>query len=412
MTSRLSDHVPAVFHPVHNAGLGTKTTRLVLKGGRGGGKSSYAAVEAVYLLLRNPAINVLVLRKVARTLRRSVFAQYRWALDILGVRGYFRVLTSPMEMTYLPTGQKILFEGADDPDKLKSIHPDTGYIGIMHVEECNEMDGETELRNIRQSALRGGPFALEMLVYNPPVRVAHWVNAFTESHKGDAGTLVCHSSYLDVPVEWLGRPFIAEADALRERDPHGYEHEYLGKPNGTGGEIFRNLVAREIPDDEFMGYVGECHGLDFGYGGDPLAYLNVDYHNRRLVILSEVYGTAIDNADAVERIRRLNPRNEAITADTEPRSINEFNKLGLKVQAAHKGAGSRSQGIKWLADLREIVVDPNRTPNAFREFYAFELERDKKTGAFKGKYPETNDHTIDAVRYAVERHSQGGKWLY
>ena len=92
-----------------------------------------------------------MLRKVANTLRDSVFNQYMWAIAELGMAGLWYAKVSPMEIIYRPTGQKIMFRGADDPMKIKSIKVPFGYIAVTHFEEKDQFSGRAEIRTILQS---------------------------------------------------------------------------------------------------------------------------------------------------------------------------------------------------------------------------------------------------------------------
>ena len=184
-----------------------------------------------------------------------------------------------------------------------------------------------------------------------------------------------------------------------------YNHDYLGEVTGTGGEVFTNLDIREISDDEIAIFDRLKNGLDFGYAGDPLAYLKMNYDKtrRRLFIFGEVYGTRLSNKKAVKLIKAINPLNKLVTADSaEPRTINEFKLLGLNITGAKKGPDSVENGIKWLQDLESIIIDPIRCPNAAREFNDYEIEKDKE-GNLKGEFPDKNNHTIDAARYGCEQ---------
>ena len=155
-TCRLSDVMGPAYRDVHQAVKAGDYTQFVLAGGRGSLKSSYVSAEVILQLIQHPDIHAVVLRKIANTLRKSVFAQYQWAIDKLGLSGKFLATVSPMELTYLPTGQKVLFFGTDDPANLKSIKVPFGYIGILHFEEWDQFAGLEETRNIEQSVLRGG----------------------------------------------------------------------------------------------------------------------------------------------------------------------------------------------------------------------------------------------------------------
>ena len=238
--------------------------------------------------------------------------------------------------------------------------------------------------------------------FNPPESQRNWCNAQVLVPRDD--TLVHHSTYLDVPKEWLGEQFIIEAEHMKKTKPEQYEHDYLGAVTGTGGEVFTNLDIREITDDEIAVFDRLKNGLDFGYAGDPLAYLKMNYDKtrRRLFIFGEVYGTRLSNEKAVNKIKKLNPLNKLITADSaEPRTINEFKLLGVNISGAKKGPDSVENGIKWLQDLESIIIDPIRCPNAAREFNGYEIEKDKE-GNLKGEFPDKNNHSIDAARYGME----------
>ena len=155
MKIRLKEKIPAVFWPVHQAIRRGEVTEVVAKGGRGSGKSSYLSMELVWQLLRHPDCHAVVLRKVGGTLRNTVYNQIVWAIGELGCAGYFRCTVSPMECTYLPTGQKILFFGLDDPGKLKSLKLPFGAVGLCWFEELDQFDGPEEVRNVEQTVLRG-----------------------------------------------------------------------------------------------------------------------------------------------------------------------------------------------------------------------------------------------------------------
>lgn len=218
-------------------------------------------------------------------------------------------------------------------------------------------------------------------------------------------TLCNHSTYLTVPREWLGEQFFIEAEELRKRKILAYRHEYLGEAIGNGGKVFDNIIIRKITDEEIAMFDKIRQGLDFGFAADPLAYerMHLNKKQRRLYIFGEVYQTNLRSSKAVEYIKILNPENKIITADSEePRSIDTFNELGLRVVGAKKGPGSVDHGIAYLSDdLDEIIIDPVRCPNAAREFNSYELEKDKN-GNFKGGYPDKDNHSIDAVRYGLE----------
>ncbi|RHW49711.1 PBSX family phage terminase large subunit [Bombilactobacillus bombi] len=375
-----------------------------LKGGRGSTKSSFVSLMIVLGIMNDSDANAIVLRKAAAWLRDSVYDQYLWAIDKLGVADYWRESVSPMQLTYLPTGQQIRFKGADKPHKIKSQKFRRGYTKFKHYEEVSDFDGMEEIRSINQSLNRGGSNIITFYSYNPPASQNNWVNQASEQESLRSDTLVHLSDYRLVPTTWLGNEFLADAEQLKKDNPKSYAHEYLGEVTGTGAEVFNNITVREITADELNHFDKIYHGLDFGFAHDPLAYVEIywDSARRRIFLFNEIYQVNLKNREAVALIKQINSRNERITADSaSPGTIAEFRDLGLSVFGARKGPGSRDQGFKWLQDLREIVIDPQKCPNAYREFVGYELERDAN-GNFKAGYPDGNDHTLDATRYALE----------
>ncbi len=383
------------------------------KGGRGSTKSSFISIEIVLGTMRDPQANAVVLRKVANTLRDSVFDQYLWAIDALDVSHLWRDSVSPMSLTYLPTGQQIRFKGADKPNKIKSQKFRVGFTKYKHYEEADDFNGMKEIRSINQSLNRGGSGIITFYSYNPPESQNNWVNQAVVAADTRDDTLVHSSDYLSVNPAWLGKEFIADAEQLKIDNPKAYEHEYMGEVTGTGAEVFTNLNLREISDEEIATFDNIKHGLDFGFAHDPLAYEDIYYDvaRQRIFIFNEIYQVGLSNREAVEQIMALNKRNEPITADSaDPRTIAEFRDWGANVFGARKGPGSRDHGFKWLQDLRQIIIDPVRAPNTAREFSGYELARDQN-GNFKSGYPDGDDHSIDATRYAMEDSMNKGGYV-
>ena len=384
-------------------------TYYTLAGGRGSTKSSFAALMVVLLLLTHHDCHALVMRKVDKTIGRSVFPQIQWAVHALGQDAYFHTSVSPHHMTYLPTGQKIYFSGVDDPQKIKSIKPPFGYIGIVFLEELDQFSGPEEIRNINQSLLRGGPMFWEIGAYNPPKSQNSWVNeeALVES----PDKLVHHSTYLGVPREWLGDVFLDAAEMLKVRNETAYRHESLGEVTGTGGTVFENVHEMRFADAQVDQFDHRYYGLDFGFAVDPMAFVMMHYDAKHedLYIFGEIYETKLTNKRGAEKIKALVPNKavQIIADSAEPKSIAEMKEYGLRVAGARKGPDSVEYGIRWLQNLAHIYIDKYRAPNAFREFVGYEYERNRD-GQFISAYPDANNHVIDAARYGLQnamRHS-------
>ena len=404
MEVRLKEKIPGVFWPVHQAIRRGEVTEVVAKGGRGSGKSSYLSMELVWQLLRHPDCHAVVLRKVGGTLRNSVYNQIVWAIGELGCAGYFRCTVSPMECTYLPTGQKILFFGTDDPGKLKSLKLPFGAVGICWFEELDQFDGPEEVRNVEQTVLRGGSWTLTLKSFNPPAMARSWANRYALETR--PGKLVHHSTYRDLPRAMLGERFWADAEHLQRTNPAAFRHEYGGEVVGSGAAVFANLQLRAVPDDELERYDRVYYGVDWGWYPDPWAYnaMHYDAARRTLYIFDELTRRRTANRDTAQLLldRGLTREDKVCADSAEPKSIADYNKYGVKTFPARKGPKSVRYGTKWLQMLEAIVIDPERCPDTAKEFSEYEYERDGKTEEVLEGYPDLNNHHIDAVRYAME----------
>ena len=402
---RLSEKIGSAFYDVAHDVFHHGHTHYDFSGGRGSLKSSTVSVLVPLLLINNPGTHALVLRKVANTIRDSVYAQYIWAIGELGMAAYWEAKVSPMELIYKPTGQKIMFRGADDPMKIKSIKVPFGYIAVTHFEEKDQFAGRAEIRTILQSTMRGGSKYWNFESYNPPISRDNWANKDSLEERTDR---LCHkSTYLQAPPEWLGEQFLAEAEHLKATDERAYQHEYLGIPVGTGGNGFDNLELREITDEEIAQFDRIYQGVDWGWFPDPFAFIRLHYDRARetIYLMDEIYQNKLTNEASGNIIIQRGYKDAYITCDSaEPKSVTDYRAMGLQAKASVKGPGSVDYGMKWL-QRRKIVIDRKRTPNAYNEFVNYEYDRNKDGDIISG-YPDENNHLIDATRYAVERISR------
>lgn len=398
----LTDIIAPSFYDLYYDVEDNRHTHRWLKGGRGSTKSSFVSVMIILGMMKHKEANAVAVRKVGLYLKDSVYEQLVWAIEKLGVPHLWKQKLSPLELIYIPTGQRILFRGADKPKKLKSTKVSKGYIRYIWYEEVDEFMGIEEIRTINQSLMRGGEKFDVFYSYNPPKSQRSWVNA--EVLTADENKRVHHSTYLDVPRDWLGEQFFIEAEHLKKTKPDAYAHEYLGEVTGTGGEVFTNITQRIISNEEINGFDCIKRGIDFGYASDPFVYIvaHYDSKHKRLYIFDEIYKVGLSNARAAEKIKEKTLYNQCIICDSaEPKSIAELRNLGLRVKGAKKGPDSVEYGIKFLQSLEEIIIDNIRCPNTADEFYNYELESDNNDG-FKNNFPDKNNHTIDAMRYALE----------
>lgn len=376
----------------------------LLYGGRGSTKSSFISEEIVKLIKNNPGMHALCLRKVSNTLKDSVYNQIKWAINELELDEAFKCTTSPLEITYVKTGQKIYFRGADDPMKIKSIKPPFGYIGILWYEELDQFAGPEEVRNIEQSAIRGGDDAYIFKSFNPPKTKMNWANKYVEVPKENQ--FKKHTTYLDVPKKWLGKAFIEEAEYLKQINPNAYEHEYGGVPNGNGGNVFDNVEIREITDEEIATFDRINFSVDFGWFPDPWAF-NKTYFNsaqRILYVFDEAHENKKSNKQTYEIMvneHGVTPDDKVVCDSAERKSIADYREYGLFARGAVKGPGSVDYSMKWLQSLTKIIIDNKRCPYTADEFLNYEYERDKEGNIISG-YPDHDNHHIDSIRYGTE----------
>ncbi|MCK1976061.1 PBSX family phage terminase large subunit [Jeotgalicoccus huakuii] len=403
---KISELIPKAFHPFWKASLDPNILNVVCKGGRGSGKSSDIAHVIVQMLMRYP-VNAVGIRKIDNTIELSIFEQIKWAISEQKVSHLFKINKSPMRITYLPRGNYMVFRGAKEPERIKSLKSAEFPFAIAWIEELAEFLTEDEVTTITNSLLRGeldnGLFYKFFYSYNPPKRKQSWVNKKYESAFIASNSFVHHSTYLDNP--FISKQFIEEADATKQRNERKYRHEYLGEAIGSGVVPFDNLEFRTITDDELATFDNYRYGNDFGYATDPNAFVVWHYDKKKRIIyaIDEIYKVKMSNRELAQEIIKRGYQDEYILADSaEPKSIDELRKQhGIKrIKGAKKGKDSVEFGERWLDDLDAIVIDPKRTPNIAREFENIDYETDKD-GNVKPRLQDKDNHTIDATRYSL-----------
>lgn len=404
----MSQLIPSHFHDLWRATKDNSILNIVAKGGRGSGKSSDTAIIIAQLIMRYP-VNALILRKIDNTLASSVFEQIKWAINEMQVSHLFQVKVSPMEIIYKPRGNKMIFRGAQNPERIKSLKDARFPFTIAWIEELAEFKTEDEVTTITNSLLRGelddGLFYKFYYTYNPPKRKQSWVNKKYETSFQPDNTFVHHSTYMNNP--YIAKEFIKEAEGARERNEMRYRWEYLGEAIGSGVVPFNNLQIELIPQDLYDTFDNIRNAVDFGYATDPLAFVRWHYDKKKRIIyaMDEYYGVQISNREFADWLHKKGYQSDDIYADSaEPKSIAELKKEhGIKrIKGVKKGKDSVEYGEQWLDDLQAIVIDPKRTPNIAREFENIDYETDKD-GNVKPRLEDKDNHTIDATRYALER---------
>ena len=391
-----------------------------MKGGRASTKSSFISLCIVVLVKVYPFANAVVVRRFSNTLRESVYNQILWAISALGLNNEFKGNVSPMEIIYKPTGQKIVFRGLDDPVKLKSTKFVVGYAAIQWFEELDQINCWEDVSSALKTFKRGGAMFWTFYSYNPPKTLWSWVNRKALEMERKPGCIVSHTTYLDViesgHADWLGEPFILDAEYQRQTNPVQYRWEMLGEITGTGGSVFDNIRQQRFSDAEVRDFEHTRCGLDWGWFPDPWRFVRADLNlrDRRLVIFQELSAnrktpseTAPMVVDALTWADREGERpryhDETVwcddTADGKVQMREYRRDFGINARPSRKG-GMRKLSYQWLQGLREIVIDPVRCPLTFEEFSLKEYEKDKND-EWIDEIPDGNDHSIDAVRYMV-----------
>lgn len=394
----------------------------VVKGSRASKKSKTTALWYIYNLMKYPEANLLVVRKTFRTLKDSCFTDLKWAVHRWGVDHLWNFTLSPLEATYIPTGQKIYFRGLDDPLKVTSIAVDKGCLCWMWLEEAYEIMSESDFDMLDESIRGSTPEGLfkQITITLNPWNEHHWIKKrFFDSC--DPDILALTTNYLC--NEWLDKSDLAVFERMKVNNPRRYQVAGLGNWGIVEGLIYENwkeeaytLITRKEAQEGRKGVIRDnlktvC-GLDFGYTNDPTAFVIgvLDKDNSKLYIYDEFYEKGLSNKAIAERIKELGYRKERITADSaEPKSIDELKAYGLNVKGAVKGKDSIVHGIQWIQDL-EIIIHP-RCVNFLTEISNYTWDTDRFGKKLNVPIDDFN-HLMDALRYAVERYSMSKGWVY
>lgn len=402
MDVELDKLVAPNFYELHKELKQDLWDEVWLKGGRGSCKSTFASIQIILGMLKDSQANALICRRYQNEPRDTVFGQFEWTIARMDLSHLFICQVSPMQIIYEKTGQKIVFKGADNPRKMKSINLGKGYIKYAWFEELDQFAGMEEIRNIIQSLFRGeDKKRILFYSYNPPKSGRSWVNQ--ESKKKKTGRRIHHSDYRDVSPTWLGERFLAEAEHLKGINETAYQHEYLGEEVGTGLEVFNNIdIEWKVTEEELARFENIHQGLDFGYAANPLCFnrMHFDKTRRKLYIFREISGINLLNRQFAELSKDYH-ETLTIADSAEPKSIDELTELGMYIEGAVKGPGSVEHGIKYLQELEKIYIDAGECPRAANEFINYALEKDR-SGEIKNKFPDKDNHSIDCVRYAIE----------
>ncbi|MEG0129690.1 MAG: PBSX family phage terminase large subunit [Clostridium sp.] len=375
----------------------------VVKGGRGSKKSTTTAQWIIYNMMKYPLANTLVIRRVFNTHKDSTYTQLKWACSNLGVSHLWHFSKSPLEATYIPTGQKILFRGLDDPMSITSITVEIGHLCWCWFEEAFQVMNEDDFNKIDMS-IRGelpkGYFKQLTLTFNPWSE-KHWLKRrFFDSKSNNV--LAITTNY--TCNEFLGEDDIAIFNEMKAKNPRRYKIEGLGEWGIAEGLVFENFETLEFDTSEISKRQDTIavFGLDFGYTNDPTAFIAalVDKKNSEIYIFDEFYKKAMTNKDIADMIKYKGYSKEKIKADcAEPKSIDEIKRQGIRrIKAASKGKDSILFGIQRIQNYK-IYVHP-RCENTLIELSNYVWST--KEGQVNNKPIDEYNHLMDALRYATE----------
>ena len=382
----------------------------VCKGSRASKKSKTTALNFIYRIMKYPQSNLLVVRKVFRTLKDSAYTDLRWAIRQLHVEQYWEYKESPLELMYKPTGQKILFRGLDEPMKLTSITVDVGYLCWAWIEEAYEITKESDFDTLDESIrgqVTGDLFKQITLTFNP-WNEGHWIKKKFFDAEPSNDILAKTTNYLC--NEFLDISDLRLFERMKKENPKRYKVAGLGDWGISEGLIYENWEEREFDIQEVLKIpdIESAFGLDFGYTNDPSALFAglISKERREIYVTDELYKKALTNNKLAEEIKNMGYGKERITADSaEPKSIDELYDLGLKgISGARKGKDSINNGIQFIQGYK-IIIHP-RCVNFLTEISNYTWAKDKFDKPIN-KPIDMFNHLMDAMRYALEKFMEG-----
>ena len=376
------------------------------KGSRASKKSKTTALRIIYNMMKYDKSNTLVVRKTYRTLKDSCFTDLKWATRRLEVEHLWEFKYSPLEATYLPTGQKILFRGLDDPLKITSITVDYGFLCWVWLEEAYEITSEKDFDTLDES-IRGElpPYLWKqwMITFNP-WNEHHWLKKRFFDVKNDPDILAITTNYKC--NEWLDEADLRLFDNMKEKNPRRYQVAGLGNWGIVDGLVYENWKEEEFTLDQVIN-CDSVNGIDFGYTNDPAAVFIgfIDTENKKIYVWDEIYKKGLSNKKLYEEIESSHYQKKSFTADcAEPKSIDELRGYGLHVEKSQKGKDSITHGIQYIQDF-EIIIHP-RCVNFITEIGNYTWDEDRLGNKINRPIDDFN-HLMDAMRYAVEKYTFG-----
>ena len=409
MSLKIKKNLPQIIGKGYATYWNYKGRYKVVKGGRGSKKSTTTALWIIYKMMQYPLANTLVVRRVFNTHKDSTYTQLKWASNVLGVSHLWKFSKSPLEATYLPTGQKILFRGLDDPMSITSITVEHGHLCWCWFEEAFQIMNEDDFNKVDMS-IRGelppGYFKQIILSFNPWSE-KHWLKKrFFD---------VVDDDILAITTNYTCNEFLGEDDKklfekMKLNTPRRYNIEGLGNWGIAEGLVYSNFEELEFNIEEIKKRpnIKSAFGLDFGYTNDPTAFISslIDLDNNEIYIFDEHYQKAMSNKDIANMIKYKGYSKEKIVGDSsEPKSIDDIKRQGIyRIKGAKKGKDSILNGIQFIQDFK-IYVHP-KCENTLVELSNYVWNT--KDGNVINKPIDDYNHLMDALRYSLEDVRLGG----
>lgn len=370
----------------------------IFYGGAGSGKSHFVAQFLVYKALRDRR-KILVLRKVGRTVKNSVFQLILDTLVQFKIKDKCKINKTDFSIE-LPNGSLFLCSGLDDPEKIKSI---TGLTDAW-LEEATEFAQD----DFNQIDLRiRDPFAQDqqlILSFNP-VSKASWcyLQFFAENPELEefrSRVKIVKSNYLNNPH--LPKEYIDSLLLLKATNPVYFSIYALGEFGSLDKLVYSNWQSFDFDIKNIKGQL--ICGLDFGYTNDPTALTAsvVVPEENRIYVFKEWGGTGMLNDEIAKGIIELGFAKSTIIADAaEQKSIEEIKRLGVyRIKPCVKGQGSILQGIQKLQQY-ELIIHPSCT-EIINELQNYAWEKDRQTNEYINRPIDKYNHYLDSLRYSIQ----------
>lgn len=413
--SKIIIHLPEVVGKGYGTFWRYKGRYRIVKGSRASKKSKSTALWYINNMMKYPGSNLLVVRKTFRTLKDSCYTELKWAINRLGVTHLWKATESPLQLEYIPTGQKIYFRGLDDPLKVTSITVDVGSLCWMWIEEAYEISKEEDF-DILDESIRGqveGDLFKQITMTFNPWNEHHWIKKRFFDAEDDPDILALTTNYLC--NEFLDAADKKVFETMKRNNPRRYQVAGLGGWGIVDGLVFENWREETFELEEIKKIPGiqSAFGLDFGYTNDPSTLFCgfIDERNKKIYVFDEMYEHGMSNERISEKVHELGYSKEKIIADSaEPKSIDRLRDLGLyRIKGARKGKDSVMNGIDYIQDY-EIIIHPNCV-NFITEISNYTWDKDK-FGKKINKPIDDFNHLMDAMRYALEGFIKGDTFSF